>query len=50
MALQDDLTNKLARTGARGVLIDISMLEIVDSLIGRAVAQDDATIVVAKGN
>lgn len=39
MTLQDDLTNKLARTGARGVLIDISALEIVDSFIGRALAQ-----------
>jgi rsbT antagonist protein RsbS len=39
MTLQDDLTNKLARTGARGVLLDISALEIVDSFIGRALAQ-----------
>ena len=39
MQLQDDLTNKLAKTGARGVLIDISALEIVDSFIGRALAQ-----------
>jgi rsbT antagonist protein RsbS len=39
ITLQDDLTNKLARTGARGVLLDISALEIVDSFIGRALAQ-----------
>jgi rsbT antagonist protein RsbS len=39
MTLQDDLTNELAKTGARGVLIDISALEIVDSFIGRALAQ-----------
>ena len=39
MTLQDDLTNKLSRTGARGVLLDISALEIVDSFIGRALAQ-----------
>jgi rsbT antagonist protein RsbS len=39
MTLQDDLTNKLAKTGARGVLIDISALEIVDSFIGRSLAQ-----------
>ena len=39
MTLQDDLTTKLAKTGARGVLIDISALEIVDSFLGRALAQ-----------
>jgi rsbT antagonist protein RsbS len=39
LTLQDDLTNKLAKSGARGVLIDISALEIVDSFIGRALAQ-----------
>jgi rsbT antagonist protein RsbS len=38
MTLQDDLTDKIAQTNARGVLIDISALEIVDSFIGRMIA------------
>src|SRR5512134_529746 len=38
MALQDDLTQRIAATRARGVLIDISALEIVDSFIGRMLA------------
>lgn len=38
MALQDDLTARIAQTRARGVLIDISSLEIVDSFIGRMLA------------
>jgi len=33
--LQDDLTERIAATKARGVVIDISALEIVDSFIGR---------------
>ena len=35
LALQDDLTNKVVATRARGVMIDISALDIVDSFIGR---------------
>jgi rsbT antagonist protein RsbS len=54
LALQDDLTNKIVSAGARGVLIDISSLEIVDSFIGRMLANiaamsrvlDAATVVV----
>ena len=35
MTLQDDLTNRINQTNARGVLIDISALDMVDSFIGR---------------
>jgi rsbT antagonist protein RsbS len=38
MTLQDDLTNAISKNGSRGVLIDISSLEIVDSFIGRMLA------------
>jgi rsbT antagonist protein RsbS len=38
MSLQDDLTSRIAATGAHGVLIDISGLEMVDSFIGRMIA------------
>jgi rsbT antagonist protein RsbS len=41
-ALQDDLTNKIAKTKAKGVLIDISSLDIVDSFIGRMLANTSA--------
>ena len=35
LALQDDLADRIAKTGASGVMIDISALEIVDSFVGR---------------
>ena len=38
LALQDDLTAKIEKTGANGVLIDISALQMVDSFIGRMIA------------
>ena len=41
-ALQDDLTSKIAKVNAKGVLIDISSLDIVDSFIGRMLANTSA--------
>ena len=38
MALQDDLTNRIVKEQAKGVLIDISALDIVDSFIGRMIS------------
>ena len=38
MALQNDLTTRVVKDRARGVLIDISSLEMVDSFIGRMLA------------
>ena len=35
MELQDDLTSRIAATGSRAVLIDISSLDTVDSFMGR---------------
>ena len=41
-SLHDDLTNKIAKVNAKGVLIDISSLDIVDSFIGRMLANTSA--------
>jgi rsbT antagonist protein RsbS len=38
MQLQDDLTERIVKARARGVLIDISSLEVVDSFIGRMIS------------
>jgi rsbT antagonist protein RsbS len=38
LALQEDLAEKISTTGASGVVIDISAVEIVDSFIGRMFA------------
>src|SRR5678816_2743145 len=35
LQLQDELTERISQTQAKGVLIDISSLEMVDSFIGR---------------
>ncbi len=37
MTLQEDLTTRISKDHARGVLLDISSLEIVDSFIGRMI-------------
>src|ERR1041384_7887653 len=41
--LLDDLTNMITSTRATGVLIDISALDVVDSFIGRMIADIAAT-------
>jgi rsbT antagonist protein RsbS len=40
--LQEDLTNAIQRSGARGVLLDISAVEVVDSFIGRMISDISA--------
>jgi len=43
LTLQADLASRISETSARGVLLDISSLEIVDSFIGRMIANIAAT-------
>jgi rsbT antagonist protein RsbS len=38
LRLQDDLAERIVATGARGVIIDITALDIVDSFVGRMLA------------
>jgi len=42
LRLQEDLTARIEKTGSRGVLIDISALEMVDSFIGRMIGNISA--------
>ncbi|CAG4890317.1 STAS domain-containing protein [Paraburkholderia gardini] len=42
MTLQDDLMNRIVKDRARGVLIDISGLDVVDSFIGRMISNTAA--------
>ena len=42
LALQDDLTNRITKARAKGVLIDISSLDVVDSFIGRMISNISA--------
>jgi rsbT antagonist protein RsbS len=42
MTLQDDLTMRIVQDNAKGVLIDISALDIVDSFIGRMIGNTAA--------
>lgn len=42
MTLQDDLTARIVQDHARGVLIDISALDMVDSFIGRMLSNTAA--------
>ena len=42
LTLQEDLTKQIEKTGANGVLIDISAVETVDSFIGRMIGNISA--------
>ena len=38
LTLQEDISQSITKTGARGLLIDISMLDMIDSFMGRVLA------------
>jgi len=42
LTLQDDLTSRIVKDRAKGVLIDISSLDVVDSFIGRMISNISA--------
>lgn len=44
LALQEELTEMVSSSGARGVLIDISCLDVVDSFMGRSLATITSTV------
>ena len=50
LQLQDDLTRKISDSAARGVLIDISSLSVVDSFIGRVLANISSMARVLEAN
>jgi len=50
LTLQDDLTSRIEKTGARGVLLDISTLDVVDSFIGRMISNISAVASVLSAN
>lgn len=39
LELQDDVLRSLSRTGARGLLIDVSGIDVVDSFLGRILGE-----------
>jgi len=50
LTLQDDLSERIRLTSARGVLIDISALDIVDSFIGRMISTISAVARIMDAN
>ncbi len=42
LRLQDDLTKKISDTGAQGVIVDISAVQMIDSFIGRVLSESAA--------